>query len=59
MRSVLLFLILICGITACESEVVIVQRCHNLPEPTWKTVRELYEDDVFVRSYLKKCTSEK
>ena len=53
------YLILICGLTACQSEIVVVQRCHDLPEPKWKTVKELYQDDVFVRAYLKKCTSEK
>jgi len=54
-----LFSILTC-ISACKSqEVVIVQRCHDLPDPTWKTVKELYRDDVFVRAYLKECTKEK
>lgn len=59
MMSVFLFLTLIC-LTACQSkEIVVVQRCHPLPKPTWKTVRELYKDDVFVRSYLEECTKEK
>lgn len=54
MKYVVLFGILIC-VSACKSNVVVVQRCHELPEPQWKTVQELYEDDVFVREYLKEC----
>lgn len=57
--SVFMFLTLIC-LSACQSkEIVVVQRCHALPEPNWRTVKELYKDDVFVRAYLKECTKEK
>ena len=54
-------LVLLCGTLICVSacankEYVIVQRCHELPEPQWKTVAELYKDDVFVRAYLRECT---
>ena len=52
MKYVVLFGILIC-VSACTKEYVIVQRCHELPEPAWKTVKELYQDDLFVREYLK------
>lgn len=59
MKLVMLFGILIC-VSACTSkDYVIVQRCHALPEPAWKTVKELYQDDLFVRAYLKECTEAK
>ena len=54
MKFVALFGILIC-VSACTKEYVVVQRCHELPEPAWKTVKELYQDDLFVREYLKEC----
>jgi len=55
MKYVVLFGILIC-VSACGSkDYVVVQRCHALPEPQWKTVKELYKDDLFVREYLKEC----
>lgn len=55
----MLFGILTC-VSACTSkDYVIVQRCHALPEPQWKTVHELWQDDVFVREYLKECTEAK
>lgn len=54
MKFVVLFGILICA-SACTKEYVVVQRCHELPEPAWKTVKELYQDDLFVREYLKEC----
>ena len=54
---IFLTLTLLC---ACQSkEYVVVQRCQPLPEPTWKTVKQLYQDDVFVRAYLKECTKSK
>lgn len=56
MKYVVLFGILT-SVSACSSkEYVIVQRCHALPEPQWKTVEQLYKDDVFIRAYLKECT---
>ena len=56
MKYVVLFGILT-SVSACtKTEYVVVQRCHALPEPVWKTVKELYQDDLFVRSYLKECT---
>ena len=56
MEAVVLFGTLI-FVSACQNkEYVIVQRCHEIPEPQWKTVKELYDDDVFVRSYLRECT---
>ena len=46
--------------TACQTDYVIVQRCQPLPDVNYKnmTVKQLYQDDVFVRSYLKKCTKD-
>lgn len=59
MKYVVLFGILICVSACTKTEYVVVQRCHALPEPQWKTVEQLYKDDVFVRSYLKECTEAK
>jgi len=58
MKYVVLFGILIC-VSACGKEYIVVQRCHALPDPQWKTVEQLYKDDVFVRAYLKECTEAK
>lgn len=55
MKYVVLFGILICVSACTKTEYVVVQRCHELPEPAWNTVKELYQDDVFVREYLKEC----
>lgn len=58
MKYVMLFGILIC-VSACSKEYIAVQRCHDLPDPQWKTVQDLYKDDIFVRAYLKECTKAK
>lgn len=59
MMGATLFGTLICVSACTNKEYVIVQRCHALPEPAWKTVKELYQDDLFVRAYLKECTQDK
>lgn len=55
----MLFGSLICVSACTNKEYIVVQRCHALPDSNWKTVEELYQDNRFVRAYLKKCTKEK